>query len=62
MNKKLVALSLMERKYFPLKNKKKAFAYYYEDLSVPKDNGYDSAYLELCNVRHDLIKQICEES
>ena len=41
---------------------RKAFADNHEDLSVPKDNGYDLAYLELCNVRHDLIKQICEES
>ena len=31
-------------------------------MSVPKDNGYDSAYLELCNIRHELINQICEES
>ena len=41
---------------------RKVFANYYEDLSVPKDNGYDSAYLELCNTRHKMIKQICEES
>ena len=47
----------MEMKYSLQRNKE-----YYEDLSVPKDNGYDSAYLELCNVRHELIKQVCEES
>ena len=39
-----------------------AFAKYYEDLSVPKDQGYDSAYLELCSARHSIITQICEES
>lgn len=38
----------------------KAFAYYYEDLSVPKDKQYDAAFLELCTVRHELITQICE--
>ncbi|MEW8090529.1 MAG: reverse transcriptase domain-containing protein [Candidatus Thiodiazotropha endolucinida] len=41
---------------------RKAFADYYEDLSVPKDKHYDSAFLELCSVRHELITQICEES
>ena len=50
------------KEIFSPEKQRKAFADYYEDLSVPKDNGYDSAYLELCNVRHDLIKQICEES
>ena len=39
-----------------------AFAKYYEDLSIPKDHGYDTAYLELCSVRHHLIVQLCEES
>ena len=39
-----------------------AFAKYYEDLSVPKDNGYDAAFLELCNVQHELINQLCEDS
>ena len=50
------------KEMFSPERQRKAFADYNEDLSVPKDNGYDSAYLELCNVRHDLIKQICEES
>lgn len=39
-----------------------AFAQYYEDLSRPKDNGYDSRFLELCTVRHKLIEQICNDS
>ena len=47
---------------FSPEKQRKVFANYYEDLSVPKDNGYDSAYLELCNLRHELINQICEES
>ena len=38
------------------------FAQYYEDLACPKDDSYDSSYLELCTVRHELIKQICEAS
>ena len=39
-----------------------AFAKYYENLSIPKDNGYESAYLELCSVRHNIIAQLCEDS
>ena len=39
-----------------------ALAKYYEDLATPKDKGYDSAYLELCSVRHRIIEQICKES
>ena len=36
-----------------------AFAKYYEDLSIPKDHGCDSAYLELCSVRHEMIAGLC---
>ena len=50
------------KEIFSSEQLRKAFADYYEDLSVPKYNGYYSAYLELCYVRHVLIKQICEES
>ncbi|MEW8544540.1 MAG: hypothetical protein AB2693_13510, partial [Candidatus Thiodiazotropha sp.] len=39
-----------------------AFAQYYEDLALPADRGYDSAYLELCSTRHEIIKQVCDES
>ena len=39
-----------------------AFSKYYEDLSIPKDHGYDSAYLELCSVRHEMIAEICREN
>ena len=41
---------------------RKVFAQYYEDLSIPKEEDYDSAFLELCNVRHKLIEQLCKES
>ena len=34
---------------------RKVFAQYYEDLSIPKEEDYDSAFLELCNVRYKLI-------
>ena len=31
-------------------------------VSVPKDENYDSAFLDLCTVRHNLIEQLCAES
>ena len=41
---------------------RKALVKYYEDLATPKDKGYDSAYLELCTVRHKIIEQLCKEN
>ena len=38
------------------------FAQYYEDLSIPKEEDCDSAFLELCNVRHKLSEQLRKES
>ena len=43
-------------------DQRNVFAKYYEELSVPKYNGYDLAFLELCNVRHELINQLCKDS
>ena len=40
----------------------KSFAQYYEELSVPKNENYDSALLKLCTVRHELITQYCDEN
>ena len=34
---------------------RRSFAKYYEDLSQPKDEMYDTSYLNLCNVRQDSI-------
>ena len=42
--------------------KENVFADYYEDLAIPKDKGYDEAYLELCSAHHKIIKQICKEN
>jgi hypothetical protein len=39
-----------------------AFARYYEDLSVPKEDASDSTYLELCNVRQNLVEQCYQEN
>ena len=41
---------------------RKSFAEYYEELSVPKNENYDSAFLEPCTVRHKLITQYCDEN
>ena len=56
--------SLMEsgKETYSSDRQRDAFAKYYQDLSAPKDNGSDAAFLELCNVRHKLINQLCEDS
>jgi hypothetical protein len=33
---------------------------FFEDLAIPKNKGYDSEFLELCNIRHNVIQQMCE--
>ena len=50
------------KELYPPDSQRKAFAKYYEELSTSKDKGYDSAFLELCNVRHELINQLYKES
>jgi hypothetical protein len=37
-----------------------SFARFFEDLAIPKDKGYDYEFLELCNIRHNIIQQMCE--
>jgi len=37
-----------------------SFARFFEDLAMPKDKGYDYEFLELCNIRHNIIQQMCE--
>ena len=48
-------------KYYETSEQRKCFAYYYEDLAIPKDNGYD-VFLKLCNVRCDEIQDKCSKS
>ena len=38
-------------RYTDATSQRKCFAQYYEDLAVPKDNGYDNVFMELCNLR-----------
>ncbi|CAC5403422.1 unnamed protein product [Mytilus coruscus] len=38
-----------------------SFSKYFVDLAVPKDKGYDPEFLDLCNVRHNIIQQLCEQ-
>ena len=37
------------------------FTKYFEDLSVPKDQGYDFTHIELCSVYQELIADLCRE-
>ncbi|CAC5392109.1 unnamed protein product [Mytilus coruscus] len=38
------------------------FSRYFKDLAVPKDNGYDSEFLDLCNIRHNIFDELCKQS
>ncbi|MCG7878106.1 MAG: reverse transcriptase family protein, partial [Candidatus Thiodiazotropha endolucinida] len=40
---------------------REVFAQYFEDLATPKDKNYDSAFLEMCSVRHQLIEEMANE-
>ncbi|VDI13436.1 Hypothetical predicted protein [Mytilus galloprovincialis] len=42
---------------FSSQNQSRAFANYYEDLSLPKENEYDNAYLELCQIRQKIVEE-----
>jgi hypothetical protein len=37
-----------------------SFARFFEDLVIPKDKGNESEFLELCNIRHNVMQQMCE--
>lgn len=50
-----------DRECYSVDEQCKAFADYYEDLSVPKENEYDDAYLNLCSVRQNVIEQYLRE-
>jgi hypothetical protein len=34
-----------------------AFAKYYEDLSIPKEELFDNSYVNLCNIRQSLLEE-----
>ena len=54
-------LKVGDRECYSPEEQCKAFASYYEDLSVPKENEYDDAYLNLCSVRQNVIEQYLKE-
>ena len=49
-------------KHYDADSQRKCFAKYYEDLAVPKDDGYDNVFLKLCNIRVDQIHGELSES
>ncbi|CAC5392571.1 unnamed protein product [Mytilus coruscus] len=34
----------------------------FEDLAVRKDNEYDSKFLDLCNIRHNIFDELCKQN
>ncbi|CAC5357508.1 unnamed protein product [Mytilus coruscus] len=49
-----------ELQYSPV-DQTQSFSKYFEDLALPKDKGYDPEFLDLCNVWHKTIEQLCEQ-
>ena len=45
-----IVSQINDQKYFDLGQQRGCFASYYEDLVIPKDQNYDSLFLELCNI------------
>ena len=50
-------IRVKNRFIFSPAEQRKAFANYYEDLSLPKDEQFDNSYLELCRVRQALVEE-----
>ncbi|CAC5391219.1 unnamed protein product [Mytilus coruscus] len=47
----------MEIDDFSTQNQSRAFANYYEDLSIPKESSYENSYLELCQTRQKIVEE-----
>jgi hypothetical protein len=58
---KTACICLNGQDYYDPCEQRKCFLQYFEDLSIPKEKGYDNGYLELCNIRQKLITQIYSE-
>ena len=55
-------LKVGDRECYSSEEQCKAFASYFENLSVPKENENDDAYLNLCSVRQNVIEQYLKEN
>ena len=42
---------------FSIDEQRIAFAKYYEDLSIPKEELFDNSYVNLCNIRQSLLEE-----
>ena len=46
---------------FSIDEQRIAFAKYYEDLSIPKEELFDNSYVNLCNIRQSLLEEELEK-
>ena len=54
-------LKIGEEYVFRAEDQRKSFAQYYEDFSLPKEDQYDSNYLNLCRIRQNCIQEVIQE-
>lgn len=59
-NTRTTSIQVNGEDFYSANGQLRCFSNYFEDLSVPKDEGYDSDFLELTNIRERLITEICD--
>lgn len=57
-----VCIHMNGEDYYAPSEQRQCFTDYFEDLSVPKDDGFDSAYLDMINIRETLISRLCDNT
>ncbi|CAG2235498.1 unnamed protein product [Mytilus edulis] len=60
----LISICIIENgeHHYSAKDQTNSFSRYFEDLAVPKDNGYDLEFLDLCNIRHNIFDELCKQN
>ncbi|CAG2228759.1 unnamed protein product [Mytilus edulis] len=61
-NKDAICIIENGEHHYSAKDQTNSFSRYFEDLAVPKDNGYDPEFLDLCNIRHNIFDELCKQS
>ncbi|XP_071136395.1 uncharacterized protein [Mytilus edulis] len=61
-NKDAICIIENGEHHYSAKDQTNSFSRYFEDLAVPKDNGYDPEFLDLCNIRHNIFDELCKQN
>ncbi|CAC5377726.1 unnamed protein product [Mytilus coruscus] len=61
-NKDAICIMENDEHHYSTTDQTNSFSRYFEDLAVPKNNGYDPEFLDLCNIRHNMFDELCKQS